>query len=102
MAKILKRLPGETIGIPLELRQEILPLLSDSLRQRAHVYNHPRELLINCATSHAVYLTNAELVLHRGIPAKSAEGVIYMTPPGTLQPAKAWQMFVRRWSQGPS
>lgn len=102
MAKILQIRPGETIGIPSELRYQIWPLLTSVLRERVHVYSHPRELLLNYATSHAIYLTNAELALHRGLPLALAATVICKIPPSTLQPAAAWEMFIRRCNQAHS
>ena len=102
IANVVHIRPGETIGIPSELRHQIWPLLTSALRQRVHFYSHPREVLLNSATSHAIYLTNAELALHRGLPLASAAAVIFKIPLSRLQPAAAWEMFIRRCNQAPS
>ena len=96
LGKLLTKQSRATIGLPKALYHQVWPLLTSNHQQLAHVYNHPREVLLDHSISYAIHFASPVLAIQRGLPLSADSEIICLTSLANLQPREAWQKLAAR------
>lgn len=87
-----------TIGIPVQLEAQIIPILDKKHQQRTYIYTNPRELLINRSISEIIHITSINLVFKHGLPAPKGRTIFSLASNDGLQPNMAWMQLLGRYN----